>query len=186
MIFNFDKTDDFNEEELAPSPNEAEEDESSEADAPVDIPLELDDRDDAVNESDIAYDPENEPQDENEVDAEPEPPPLIEIAPFNPQEINNFAYTEASNAFYEERNYERAIEKFDEALNSEQQRRAAGEPKDADIIAKSLYWKAEACVKTQDIPKALGILKDLIETCKGHYLTVAAQRRVEQLKAKHS
>ena len=40
--------------------------------------------------------------------------------------------------------------------------------------------------KHKDIPKALGILEDLIQICKGHYLTVAAQRRVDHLKAKHS
>ena len=183
---NFDKTDDFNEEELSPFPNETEENESSEADAPVDMPFEPGNGDDAVNVGDINYESENEFQDEDDAEEETEPPtPFIDIAPFNPQEVDNFAYTEASSAYYEEKNYELAIEKFGAALESERTLMTAGKTGTSDIIAKSLYWQAEAYVKTQDIPKALGILEDLIQICKGHYLTVAAQRRVDHLKAKH-
>lgn len=110
----------------------------------------------------------------------------IEIAPFNSQEENNFAYAEAVRAYYEEKNYEQAIEKFSEAIKNEKKQTKGKQSVANEVVAKSMYWQAEAYVKTQDIPKAIKTFESLVKTCKEHYLTISAQRRAEILKAKHS
>lgn len=110
----------------------------------------------------------------------------VEIAPFNSQEEDNFAYAEAVRAYYEEKNYEQAIEKFSEAIKNEKKQTKGKQSAANEIVAKSMYWQAEAYVKTQDIPKAIKTFESLVKTCKEHYLTISAQRRSEILKAKHS
>ena len=123
-------------------------------------------------------------------DLDVEPPPLklptLEVEPFRPQERSNFAYAEAVTAFYEQKNYQRAIEKFGEAIEYEV-RHTEDEMNDAnEIVAKSKYWQAEAYIKLHDLPQAVGTLEDLVETCQGHYLVLAAERRVDELSAKGS
>ena len=113
-------------------------------------------------------------------------PQRIEIAPFNSHEENNFAYAEAVRAYYEEKNYEQAIEKFSEAIKNEKKQTKGKQSAANEIVAKSMYWQAEAYVKTQDIPKAIKTFESLVKTCQQHYLTISAQRRAEILKAKHS
>lgn len=110
----------------------------------------------------------------------------VEIALFNQQEENNFAYAEAVRAYYEEKNYEQAIEKFSEAIKNEKKQSKGKGSSENEVVAKSMYWQAEAYVKTQDIPKAIKIFESLAKTCRTHYLTLSAQRRAESLKAKHS
>ncbi len=110
----------------------------------------------------------------------------VEIAPFNSQEENNFAYAEAVKAYYEEKNYEQAIEKFSEAIKNEKKQTKGKQSVANEVVAKSMYWQAEAYVKTQDIPKAIKTFESLVKTCQEHYLTVSAQRRAEILKTKHS
>ena len=200
MDFKLEETDDLDEEKLEPS-DESEEklepvDESNDKDTTDEEefdPLGFDDNSDEED-ADEAEEPDEsqrEYDEEDELDEESSALVLeerIEIAPFNPQEENNFAYAEAVRAYYEEKNYEQAIEKFGEAIENEEQQTKDPQSVANEIVAKSKYWQAEAYVKTQDIPQAIVTFESLIESesCQEHYLTVAAQRRAETLKAKHS
>ena len=130
--------------------------------------------------------------DENEDDLEVELPPL-ELAPmkpevelFRPKEQSNSAYRDARTAYYEENDYQRAIEKFNEAIEYEVQSTEGSLTDANEIVAKSKYWQAEAYVKLQDLPQAIGTFEDLVKTCQGHYLSLAAQRRADQLNSKNS
>ncbi len=152
---------------------------------PVDT---LPDDDDTDDETEDEIDEENsdtdaDPEDELEVEI-----PTLELPPvrpvvehFRPQEQSNTAYADAVTAYYVERNYQRAIEKFDEAIAYEAQRTEGNAIDPNEIVAKSKYWQAEAYAKLQNLSQAIGIFEDLIETCKGHYLVLAAQRRAGQL-----
>lgn len=130
------------------------------------------------------------PDEEDLKDLDVEPPPLklpaTEVEPFRPQEQSNFAYAEAVTAFYEEKNYQRAIEKFGEAIEYEVQHTEDEMSGSNEVVAKSKYWQAEAYIKLHDLSQAVGTLEDLVETCKGHYLVLAAERRVDELNAKNS
>ena len=130
--------------------------------------------------------------DEDEDDLEVEMPPL-ELAPtepeiqlFRPKEQSNSAYRDARTAYYEEKDYQRAIEKFNEAIEYEVQSTEDSLTDANEVVAKSKYWQAEAYVKLQDLSQAIGTFEDLIETCQGHYLSLAAQRRAHQLNEKNS
>ena len=109
------------------------------------------------------------------------PPSRPVVEHFRPRELSNTAYADAVSAYYEEKNYQRAIEKFDEAIAYEAQR-AEGSPTDPnEIVAKSKYWQAEAYAKLQNLSQSIGIFEDLVKTCQGHYLVLAAERRLDQL-----
>ena len=130
--------------------------------------------------------------DENEDDLEVELPPL-ELAPtepkvefFRPKEQSNAAYRDARTAYYEENDYQRAIEKFNEAIEYEVQSTEGSLSNTNEIVAKSKYWQAEAYVKLHDLPHAIQTFEDLVKTCQGHYLSLAAQRRADQLNTKNS
>ena len=130
--------------------------------------------------------------DADEDDLEVELPPL-ELAPtepevelFRPEEQSNAAYRDARTAYHEEKNYQRAIEKFNEAIEYEVQSTGDSLTYDNEIVAKSKYWQAEAYVKLQDLPQAIGTFEDLVKTCQGHYLSLAAQRRADQLNENNS
>ena len=110
----------------------------------------------------------------------------IDVAPFSEQEEDNFAYTEAVTAYYEDNNYEQAIEKFSEAIKNEKKQRRGKQNATNEILAKSLYWQAEAYVKTHDIPNAIKTFESLVKTCGEHYLIIAARRRAATLKTKNS
>ena len=122
----------------------------------------------------------------DEEDLEVELPPLelpsLEIEPFRPQEQSNYAYADAVTAYYEEKDYQRAIEKFSEAIENEAQDTEGTDSN--EIVAKAMYWQAEAYVKIQDIPQAIGTFESLVQNCQGHYLVLAAQRRADELNAK--
>ncbi len=156
-------------------------------------PLGIDDKTDEENADAVAYEPDESEDvydEEDELDEESSSLVLeqqrVEIAPFNSQEENNFAYAEAVQAYYEEKNYEQAIVKFSEAIKNEKKQTKGKMSTANEIVAKSMYWQAEAYVKTQDIPKAIKTFESLVKTCQQHYLTISAQRRAEILKAKHS
>lgn len=110
----------------------------------------------------------------------------IDVAPFSEKEEDNFAYTEAVTAYYDDNDYEQAIEKFSEAIKNEKKQRRGKQNAANEILAKSLYWQAESYVKTHDIPQAIKTFESLVKTCNEHYLIIAAQRRAETLKAKQS
>ena len=147
------------------------------------------DEDDVDNEEDSDDDVDNEEdsdiEDEDELEVElptlelPPPRPVVEH--FRPREQSNTAYADAVTAYYVERNYRRAIEKFDEALAYEAQHTEDNATDPNEIVAKSKYWQAEAYAKLQDLSQAIGIFEDLIKTCQGHYLVLAAERRAGQL-----
>ena len=105
---------------------------------------------------------------------------------FQRYEQSNYAYASAITAYYEEKNYQQAIEKFDEAIANASERAANDltEEQANEIVAKSMYWQAEAYVKTENIPQAIEIFEALIQNCKGHYLTLAAKRRTDELNTK--
>ena len=112
--------------------------------------------------------------------------PSLEVEPFRPQEQNNYAYADAMTAYYEEKDYQRAIEKFGEAIENETQGTSENATDSNEIIAKAMYWQAEAYVKMEDIPQAIGTFENLVQTCQGHYLSLAAQRRSDQLNLEDS
>ncbi|MDE0481501.1 MAG: tetratricopeptide repeat protein [Candidatus Poribacteria bacterium] len=193
MDFKLNEIDGFDEEEIDPFDQNSDNDITNEDEFD---PLGVDDETDEEDSDAVAYEPDepDESEDvydeEEELDEESSPLVLeqqrIEIAPFNSQEENNFAYAEAVRAYYEEKNYEQAIEKFTEAIKNEKKQAKGKKSTANEIVAKSMYWQAEAYVKTQDIPKAIKTFESLVKTCQEHYLTISAQRRVEILKAKNS
>jgi len=174
-----DLTDD---DEMDPLGVEASDDDES-PDAPSYEPNEPNEPDEPDEPVDTAYDFDEEDEDSDLLVLEPQ---RVEVPAFNAQEENNFAYSEAVRAYYEERNYEQAIEKFDEAIKNEKKHRKGKQSGPNEIIAKSMYWQGESYVKTHDFSKAIKTFESLVKTCKEHYLTVSAQRRAEILKAKHS
>lgn len=135
---------------------------------------------DEEDEDEDYIEPEEEEEDDFYLVIE-EPP--VEVEPFRQREIDNLAYADAVTAYYEERNYEVAIEKFQDAIDNEREY-GTGAPN--EIIAKSMYWQAESYVKTENRQKATAVLESLIDNFAdrrgGHYLVVAAQRRLETLK----
>jgi hypothetical protein len=147
---------------------------------PIDPPPDEKDLDDSDDSDDL--------DDLEDLDVEPPPLklPSPEVEPFRPQEQSNYAYAEAVTAFYEEKNYQRAIEKFGEAIENESRHTEAQIDGPNEIVAKSKYWQAEAYIKLHDPSQAIVTLEDLVETCPGHYLILAAERRVEALNAKGS
>lgn len=134
------------------------------------------------------------PDDDEDVDEDDEdwetdiPPPVLpslEIESFRPQEQSNYAYADAVTAYYEEKDYQRAIEKFDEAIKNEERTAENGTDSEG-IVAKAIYWQAEAYVKMEDIPKAIKAFEKVVQDYQGHYLSLAAQRRAAQLNAEDS
>ena len=112
--------------------------------------------------------------------------PSLEVEPFQPQEQGNLAYADAVRAYHEDKDYQRAIEKFGEAIENEVQH-TDGSATDANsVVAKAMYWQAEAYVKLQDIPQAIVTFESLIQTHQEHYLSLAAERRTAQLNPEDS
>jgi len=191
MDFKLNEIDGFDEEETDPFDQNSNNDITNEDEFD---PLGFDDETDEEDSDAVAYEPDEPDESEDVYDDEEleEESSLvleqqrIEIAPFNSQEENNFAYAEAVRAYYEEKNYEQAIEKFTEAIKNEKKQTKGKKSTANEIVAKSMYWQAEAYVKTQDIPKAIKTFESLVKTCQEHYLTISAQRRAEILKAKNS
>ena len=116
-----------------------------------------------------------------EVDIPPLELPPFEVEFFQPREQDNLAYADAMKAYYEEKDYQRAIEKFREAIENEAQDTGGNVTDSNSIVAKAMYWQAEAYVKMQDIPQAIVAFENLIQTHQEHYLSLAAQRRTAQL-----
>lgn len=191
MNFKLDEIDVIDEEETTP-PNEDDQSENEEY-----VPHGFDEKDeseDANRTADASEEPKDDDDEENDDDIHETIEDLstlilkqrISVPRFNQNEEDNFAYAEAVMAYYEEKNYEVAIEKFDAAIKKEKRGKRVKQLVDNEIVAKSLYWQAESYVKTQDIPKAIKTFEYLAKTCKEHYLTLSAQRRADILKAKQS
>ena len=158
-------------------------------------PLDVDKDDDAEDAANVVHEAEEPDEADDAYDDEDEPIAKVsslilgqpmDIAPFSEQEEDNLAYTEAITAYYDDNDYEQAIEKFSDAIKNEKKQSRGKQSATSEILAKSIYWQAESYVKTHDIPKAIKTFESLVKTCRDHYLTLAAQRRAETLKAKHS
>ncbi len=122
------------------------------------------------------------PEEEDlEVDIPPLELPPLEVEFFQPREQDNLAYADAMKAYYEEKDYQRAIEKFKEAIENEAQDTDGNVTDSNSIVAKAMYWQAEAYVKMQDIPQAVVTFENLSQTYREHYLSLAARRRAAQL-----
>ena len=146
------------------------------------ITEEADDPNTAVFEQRLAEAIDALPDEEDlEVDIPPLELPPLEVELFRPQEQGNLAYADAVKAYYEEKDYQRAIEKFGEAIENEAQDTGGSATDSNSIVAKAMYWQAEAYIKMQDIPQAIVTFENLIQTCQEHYLSLAAQRRTAQL-----
>ena len=192
MLFNYDETDDFEDEPQELSPNEEDdfEDDASEDEGSPETESEvIETEGDDSNESN--------PRDRiteilGKGELEEASVPLATVpqgsALFQLYEQSSHAYANAVTAYYEEKNYQQAIEKFDEAIENASERTAHDltEEQANEIVAKSMYWQAEAYVKTENIPQAIETFKAIIQNCQGHYLTLAAQRRVDELGAKNA
>ena len=181
--------DDIEDDDNTEEGDDTEDDDTEEGD---DVEEEEDDDADANAYEQQLIEPVEALPDEDEDDLEVESPPL-ELAPtepevelFRPKEQGNSAYRDARTAYYEENDYQRAIEKFNEAIEYEVQSTEDSLTDANEIVAKSKYWQAEAYVKLQDLSQAIGTFEDLVKTCHGHYLSLAAQRRADQLNAKNS
>ena len=191
MNFKLDEIHEIDEEETTP-PNEDDQSENEEY-----VPYGFDEKDeseDANRTADASEEPkDDDDEDEDDDDDEHETTEdlstlilrqRISVPSFNQNEEDNLAYAEAVMAYYEEKNYEVAIEKFDQAIKKEKRGKKVKQLVNNEIVAKSLYWQAESYVKTQDIAKAIKTFEYLAKTCKEHYLTLSAQRRADILKAK--
>lgn len=74
--------------------------------------------------------------------------------------------------FYEDRNYEKAIEEY---------RRAVAEESNELIRLKARYWMAESHVKIGKVEEAIKILSQLAEQNGDSYLGDSAKKRAESL-----
>ena len=164
-------------------------------DPSIDLDEDIEDEEDE-DEAEYPYDEDEEYEDDEIVDEYEDEdyfediedePPLPVIEQFRPYEEKNLAYTAAVDAYFDEKNYESAIGKFQDAIANERER---GASETNETIAKSMYWQAESYVKTEAFEDAAAVLESLIELFaqagRGHYLVVAAQRRLETLKARGS
>lgn len=185
MDFKIDEIDDFDEEEIDEKDENNEFTDEEEFD-PVII--------DEEESSDTPTYQDTEPDDSDDVYLdedylEDETPVIIErivVPEFTDEEADNFDYADAIRAYYEDKNYEYAIEQFSKVIKSEKKGKKKDIMDSNEILAKSLYWQAEAYVKIQDFTKAIKAFESLVKTCKEHYLIVAAQRRADNLKEKLS
>jgi TolA-binding protein len=103
---------------------------------------------------------------------------------------DNLHFYLGSKAYYEERDYEDAIAKFQAAIERENEQLEADDEDEQfsaeisdEIIAQSMYWMGESYVKVQQFNQAIEVFEELADDFDNHYLGLAAQRRAEVLKA---
>ena len=193
MLLNYDQTDDFDNELQELSPNEADasgDDASGDENFPETESevIETEDNDDDDNNAADPYDRIVEMLGKGGLEEVSAP---LAAAPqgsvlFQHYEQSSHAYANAVTAYYEDKDYQQAIEKFDEAIEDASERTAHDltEEQANEIVAKSMYWQAEAYIKAENIPQAIETFRSLIQNCQGHYLTLAAQRRSDELNTK--
>ena len=193
MKFKIDETENFDEEEIDDyDENRNENNEDEEFDTYIDENEEEDSSETPTyqeTETDQETEADDSDDDYDDDDLEDDSPVIIErvvVPEFTEEEANNFDYADAIRAYYEDKNYEYAIEQFSKVITSEKKGKKKEIMNNNEILAKSLYWQAEAYVKTQDFAKAINAFESLVKTCKEHYLIIAARRRVDNLKAKLS
>lgn len=193
MEFKIDETDDFDEEEIDDYNDDDNDNNIQYIEDEEFDPIGIDDKDEEDSSETPAYqDQDTEPDEDDDAyidddDLEDDSPVVIErvvVPEFTDEEANNFDYADAIRAYYEDNNYEYAIEQFSKVIRSEKRGKKKDIMQTNEILAKSLYWQAEAYVKTQDYAKAIKAFESLVNTCNEHYLILAARRRAANLKAK--
>lgn len=76
------------------------------------------------------------------------------------------------NEYYQEHDYEKAIEKYDDVLKNVE---------DYTVRIKSFYWMGESYVKLHRMDEAIETFSQLIDEFKDHHLVASAQRRIAHL-----
>jgi len=133
------------------------------------------------------------PEDVGEEDTT-EGPEVDDADEFEIPEGDNLSLYLGFKAYYENSDYSEAINNFQAAVEYQSSLIVEEEiPEDpdeiddgydlnTDIIAKSTYWMGESYIKLGQFDQAIESFKKIIEDCRMHYLSVAAERRIDQLK----
>jgi len=97
-------------------------------------------------------------------------------------------------AYYKSSDYQDAINSFqaaiayqstlivEEEIPEDPEEINDGYDLNTDIIAKSTYWMGESYIKLGQVDQAIESFRKIIEDCRMHYLSTAAERRIDQLK----
>ena len=93
----------------------------------------------------------------------------------------NSDYPEAVNSFQAAIEYQSSLI-VEEEIPEDPEEINDGYDLNTDIIAKSAYWMGESYVKLGQIDQAIESFRKIIEDCRMHYLSSAAERRIDQLK----
>ena len=123
-----------------------------------------------------------------------EDPEADDTDEFEIPEGDNLSLYLGFKAYYENSDYSEAINNFQAAVEYQSSLIVEEEiPEDpdeiddgydlnTDIIAKSTYWMGESYIKLGQFDQAIESFKQIIEDCRMHYLSTAAERRIDQLK----
>ena len=90
-------------------------------------------------------------------------------------------YSEAINNFQAAVEYQSSLI-VEEEIPEDPDEIDDGYDLNTDIIAKSTYWMGESYIKLGQFDQAIESFKQIIEDCRMHYLSTAAERRIDQLK----
>ena len=100
---------------------------------------------------------------------------------------DNLNLYQAFQAYHEHRDFENAVKKFKAAIAYEKRHgvsaKAGSDENPNPTLLKCLYWLAESHNKLGQRDKAIKLFGKLVKDFDYHYLGMAAQRRVEKLKA---
>jgi len=91
----------------------------------------------------------------------------------NLEELGEANFFLGNEYYYEELEYEKAIENYKSVLENTE---------DDILRTKSLYWIGESYIKLNQISDALDTFNQLIEEFNDHYLVDSARRRIAYLK----
>ena len=93
----------------------------------------------------------------------------------------NSDYSEAINSFQAAIEYQSSLI-VEEEIPEDPDEIDDGYDLNTDIIAKSTYWMGESYIKLGQFDQAIESFRKIIEDCRMHYLSTAAERRIDQLK----
>ena len=117
-----------------------------------------------------------------------------DVSTFEIPEGDNLSLYLGFKAYYESSDYQEAIDSFQaaieyqsslivkEEIQEDPEEINDGYDLNTDIIAKSAYWMGESYIKLGQADQAIEAFKKIIEDCRMHYLSIAAERRIDQLK----
>ncbi len=92
---------------------------------------------------------------------------------------DNVSFHQANKAYYEDRDYNEAIKKFQAAIEYEILQ--PPDSLDTELIVKSIYWLGESYLKLNQINRAFEEFRQLSEHCSQHHLGRSAQRQAASL-----